>query len=121
MTAIDTQTETPGNGALPLTPAEKLWVFRKATGGFLLHYAKPDMTDDELTQALARGLGIFGGSGGPGELSVAYQGAGLKIWGGRSSPNIVTDSPLFESKTTLAMAREVYDIRDPTDRQMQLF
>jgi hypothetical protein len=51
-----------------LTRDEQEWAFRKATGGFVLRYMKPEMTDDELTEALARALGIFGGSGGPGQL-----------------------------------------------------
>lgn len=33
----------------------------------------------ELAEALAQELGTFGGRCGPGELSLTYQGAGLKI------------------------------------------
>jgi len=38
------------------------------------------MTDAELAHGLTQGLGIMGGSGGPDEISVAYQGASLRIW-----------------------------------------
>jgi hypothetical protein len=38
------------------------------------------MTDAELPHGLTQGLGIMRGSGGPDQISVAYQGAGLKIW-----------------------------------------
>jgi hypothetical protein len=38
------------------------------------------MTDAELAHGLTQGLGIMGGSGDSDEISVAYQGASLKIW-----------------------------------------
>lgn len=43
---------------------------------------------------------------------------GLKIWGSWQGINHVQDRPLFEGRATIAMAREVYGIRDPADRQM---
>lgn len=108
----------------PLTRSEREWVFRRATHGFegsaarwALHTGT-GLTDPELAEALRFELGIYGGSGGPGEISIAFQGAGLRIWGGFETPNTVTDAPLFEGAATIAMARETYGIRDPEDRQL---
>jgi hypothetical protein len=50
-----------------------------------------------------------------------YQGSGLKIWGGWEVINHVTAKPLFSGTRSIAMAREVYGIADPTDGQMDLF
>jgi len=61
------------------------------------------------------------GRGGPDCISVAYQGAGLKIWASWSYPNIVTDRPLFQGRATVSMAREIYRIPDPANRQQSLF
>lgn len=76
------------------------------------------LTDEQLAQALAKEIGIFAGSGGPGELSITYQGAGLKIWASCEIINHVTEPPEFEGCSTIAMAREVYGILDPLDRQL---
>jgi len=51
---------------------------------------------------------------------VTYQGNGLKIWadhcaGSRSRP------PILEGQATLRLAREVYGIADPEERQIGLF
>ena len=107
----------------PLTNAEKLVVFKLATQSFPKRYAeaiKVGMTDEELESALKQYLGIFGGSGGPNRLSVAFQGSGLKIWGGWHTINHVTEKPLFFGKKAIDMAREVYSITDREDRQYQL-
>lgn len=45
----------------------------------------------------------------------------LKIWASRSAPNIVTNTPVFEGRATIAMAREGYGIRGPAGRQLPLF
>jgi hypothetical protein len=66
-------------------------------------------------------FGSFGGSGGPGRPSIAFTGAGLRIWGGWHSVNHVTDKPLFAGMTTIAFARRVYTIADPDKKQMELF
>lgn len=107
-----------------LTHEEKLWVFRQATRSFAnsgtrwAERAARGMTDAELEEALLYELGIMGGRGGPGEPSIVYQGAGLKIWGSWQGISLAQDRPLFEGRATIAMAREVYGIRDPADRQM---
>lgn len=95
----------------PLTRSEREWVFRRATQGFegsAARWAPHTKTD----------LTVLGGSGGPGEISIAFPGAGLKIWGGWETPITVTDAPLFEGAATIAMARETYGVRNPDDRQL---
>lgn len=111
----------------PLTEADKLEGFIRATGGFSranerwVERAVSGLTDKELAEVLARELGILGGSGGPNRLSLTFQGTGLKIWISWETHNHVTMKPTFEGKTTIAMARLVYGIKDPADKQLALF
>lgn len=108
----------------PLSPADRLAVFKVATRSFperYEHQIETGMTDDELKTALEITLGVFGGSGGPDQLSITFQGAGLKIWGGWHVVNHVTEKPLFAGVQTMAMAREVYQMPDPDDRQLRLW
>lgn len=111
----------------PLTEADRRAGFLRATGGFSkaaerwAERAARGLADDELAEALAYELGIFGGSCGPGDLWLTFQGAGLKIWISWESHNHVTMRPTFAGKSTIAMARQVYGIRDPVDRQFDLF
>jgi hypothetical protein len=108
----------------PLSEADKEMIFRKATAGLPLRYAaaiETGMSDAELDTALKSVLGIFGGSGGPDQPSIAYAGSGLRIWGGWHTVNTVRDRPLFVGKQTIAMARRVYHIADPDDDQLHLF
>lgn len=107
-----------------LTEAERFDIFKTATRSFVRWYGDrfaAGMTDEELSEALEAALGIFGGSGGPGRPSIAFTGSGLRIWGGRHIVNHVTEKPLFAGKATIAMARRVYAIPDPGDRQLDLF
>jgi hypothetical protein len=111
----------------PLTDADKREGFLRATGGFSgaerrwAERAARGMTDAELAKALAFELGIFGGSCGPGELWLTYQGAGLKIWISWEVQNHVKTRPTFEGRSTITMARLVYGIKDPSNAQMSLF
>lgn len=111
----------------PLTEADRREGFMRATGGYSrsqerwTERAARGMTDAELAGALASALGIFGGSGGPGRLNLTFQGAGLKIWVSWNVHNHVAMKPTFEGKTTIAMARLVYGIKDPADKQLTLF
>jgi len=111
----------------PLTEADRLAGFLRATGGMSraadrwTERAAKGMTDTALAEALAYELGIFGGRGGPGELSLTYQGAGLKIWISWEVQNTHTTPPTFQGKATVAMARLVYGIKDPADAQLALF
>lgn len=107
----------------PLTRQDTEEVFRIATRGLAARHQlriTEGMTDVELTSALEEVLGIFGGSCAPGRLSVAHQASGLKIWGGWHIVNHHTEKPLFQGARTLAMARYLYDIKDPNDDQQSL-
>ena len=110
-----------------LSQDDKLYAFKKATNGFSQsdgrwrERAARGLTDEELKAALEFELGIYGGSGGPGEMSLAFRGAGLKIWADWNT--VVPDrdrKPIFQGAATIRMAREVYGIIDPTDAQMAL-
>lgn len=108
----------------PLAQTDKIEAFKRATSSLAHWYADEiiaGMTDEQLEDALTRALGIMGGSCGPDCISVSYQGAGLKIWASWTWPNIVTDRPIFQGRATIAMAREVYNIPDPSNRQQSLF
>lgn len=108
----------------PLSLIEREQVFRIATSALPRWYADQiaqGMTDEDLQAALAKVLGIFGGSGGPDRLCVSYQGAGLKIWGSRKTHNHCVTEPLFQGAQTVVMARCIYKIADPTDGQLGLF
>jgi len=78
------------------------------------------MSDSDLEQALCTSLGTFGGSSGPGELSITFKGSGLKIWASHDVHNHVTAKPVFEGTSTIQMAREVYAITNPADMQLPL-
>ncbi len=108
----------------PLTQADREEIFRIATTSFVRRYGDRfavGMTDNELAAALETALGIFGGSAGPGRLSVAFTGSGLRIWGGWHIVNHVTEKPLFAGSATIAMARTTYAIADPDNKQLDLF
>lgn len=110
--------------ARPLSQEDKEEAFRIATKALTRWYADEiaaGMSDQDLEAALNRVLGIWGGSCGPGRLDVVFQGSGLKIWAGWHIVNHVTEAPLFKGKATIAMARHVYGIKNPDDRQMSLF
>jgi hypothetical protein len=106
-----------------MTRADVEAAFRIATKALPIWYADQvaaGMTDEALETALERVLGIFGGSCGPGQLDVMHQGAGLKIWAGWHIVNHVTEAPIIRGQTVVAMAREVYGIPNPDDRQLPL-
>lgn len=110
----------------PLSEADKRAGFMRATGGFSgakarwAERAARGMSDAELAKALAYEIGIFGGSCGPGDLWITYQGAGMKLWISWEVHNHVTMKATFEGKATIAMARLVYGIKDPAERQLAL-
>ena len=110
-----------------LTEDDKRKGFLRATGGFSgakarwAERAARGLSDADLAEALAFELGIFGGSCGPDDLWLTFQGAGLKIWISWESQNHYTARPTFEGKTTIAMARIAYGVKDPAERQLALF
>jgi hypothetical protein len=109
--------------ARPLTNDDRLTAFRSATGSFVAWYAgqiEAGMTDPELEAALEVSFGIMGGSCGPGRMHVTYQGPGLRIWATWEITSHYGTRPIFAGHATVAMAREVYGIANPQDRQMRL-
>jgi hypothetical protein len=107
-----------------LTEADKIMIFKLTTASLPRRYGdaiRTGMSDEELSNALHSVLGIFGGSGGPGRPSISFAGSGLRIWGGWHNVNHVTEKPLFAGNATIAMARTVYKINDPGNRQLSLF
>jgi hypothetical protein len=61
------------------------------------------------------------GRSSPDGISLTYQGAGLKIWNSWEIENTHEQPPTFQGWATMAMAREVYRIKDPADSQLALF
>ena len=107
-----------------LSAEDHIEIFRIATRSLVRFYSAKfsnGMSDQELEVALKSSLGIFGGSCGPDRLSVSYQGAGLKIWGSWHIINYVEEAPIFSGRETIAMAREIYKIPNPNNKQMNLF
>jgi hypothetical protein len=109
----------------PLTREEMEHAFRRATAGFFggkhrwIERAAKGLTDEELAEALKCEIGIFGGEGGPGMLGISYQGSGLKIWADRGIGSL-RRKPILAGAATVAMARSVYGIKNPDDKQMSL-
>ena len=89
--------------------AKERWAERAASG----------QTDEQLMRALEYEFGAMGGCSRD-DIGVTYQSNGLKLWvdrciGSRSQP------PILEVQATLRLAREVYGIADPEERQGRLF
>ncbi len=78
------------------------------------------MTDPELEAALEVSFGIMGGSCGPSAMHVTYQGPGLRIWAAWEVTSHYGTKPVFAGHATVAMAKEVYGIANPQERQMRL-
>lgn len=119
--------QTPEPEPLIVGEAERIEGFRKATCGMAgaaarwQERAAKGMSDDDLTKALAFEIGTFGGSSSPDGISVTYQAAGLKIWISWEIVNTHQTEPVFQGNATVAMARALYSIPDPSNRQMALF
>jgi hypothetical protein len=111
---------------LVLTEEDKTHAFLKATGGMSgaarrwRERAAKGMGDEELAKALAFEMGQ-GGSGGPDCLSIDQNGSGLRIRASWETQNLHTAAPIFAGKATMAKARAVYGIRDPSEAQLTLF
>ena len=110
----------------PLSYDDKVYAFKRATGGFAKSHqrwadrAASGLNDEQLQEALKYEIGIFGGSCGPNQMDITYQGAGLKIWAGWSILNHHEAKPIFDEQSTIEMARLVYGISDPDDDQLSL-
>jgi hypothetical protein len=111
-----------------LTEHDKHQAFLCATRGFAnagtrwQERAARGLTDAELAAALEYELGIEGGASST-DSRPAYhmKGAGLQIWAGWEWPNPYENEPIFKGAATIAKAREVYGIADPSQRQLALF
>jgi len=113
------------DGPAPLTHADRVRALRLAAEsmeGASQRWAervRTGQTDEQLARALEYEFGALGGCARD-NIGVTYQGSGLKLWadrciGSRSQP------PFAEGKATLWLAREVYGIADPEERQLGLF
>lgn len=91
--------------------AKKRWQERAKTG----------LNDIDLSDAIRYELGIAGYSGCRDGLKVSYSGAGLKIWASWDGVNTYEQKPIFQGKQTIAMARLVFNIPNPEDKQISLF
>jgi hypothetical protein len=111
----------------PLTPDEKVWAFRKATNSVenapkrWTERVRTGLTDEQLAAAIKYELGEMGGYCGSDGVSVEYEGNGLKIWAAHGMPHRHTETPMCAGPATLRLAREVYGIADPEEKQMGLF
>ena len=83
--------------------------------------AKRGLNDIDLSEAVRYELGIEGYSGCRDSLKVWNRGAGLKIWASWDSINTYEQKPIFEGNQTIAIARHVFAIPNPDDKQMSLF
>ena len=79
------------------------------------------MSDEELSNALAiRPWHLWWQWRARSSIDFLHR-IGLRIWGGWHIVNHVTEKPLFQGKASIAMARLVYKISDPSNQQMELF
>jgi hypothetical protein len=92
--------------------SEKRWQERAATG----------VTDDHLEQALAYEMGEEGAGSSWGDIPAYYtKRAGLRIWLHWDFASPFGQKPAFKDAGTVAMARAVYGIGDPSKHQPDLF
>lgn len=114
-------------GQKPLTDKDKYRGFRRAVTSFSgaaerwQERASTGMTNADLHEALRQELGIAGGSGGRDSLRVSYEGSGLKVWVSWMSHNTYIDEPTFQGEQSARIAREIFNISDPDDNQLDLF
>lgn len=138
MSDITAETETEQTLVMPsreerrrrqvLTEQDKHMAFVRATRGFSAAVerwhtrAETGLNDEELAHALAYELGIEGGSSSTDRVPAYHvRGSGLQIWASWSSPNPYSDEPIYRGASTIAKAREVYGIHDPSEPQLALF
>ncbi len=112
----------------PLSQEDKLQAFRKATCSMegaadrWAQRAARGLTDDQLTEALRFEIGIFGGSSSYRDCpALTFQASGLKIWAAWEWPDHVNSKPIFQGRSTMDMARQIYGVRNPDNKQLALF
>jgi hypothetical protein len=111
-----------------LTEDDKHLAFVRATGGFSKAAERwraraiQGLNDAELAKALEYELGIEGGASATDNIPAYHvKGAGLQVWVSWDFPGIHQEKPAFKSAATIAKAREVYGIPDPSQPQLSLF
>ena len=112
----------------PLTPDEKLWAFRRATNAMSgsdrrwAERVRTGVTDEQLADALKYELGeVAGFYGHDNGVNVECEGNGQKIWASHGMPHRHTATPMCQGPATLRLAREIYGIADPDEKQGRLF
>lgn len=92
--------------------SEVRWQQRKETG----------LSDEELYEALRYELGTDGGSSGSDMMSIHYSSSNLRIWASWECCYPIEKKYLIcEGKKTVAMAREILGINDPSLDQLSMF
>lgn len=116
----------PQPAPLALSHEDRTYALSCATAGLPRVLARrgvslaEGLTDARLAEALSASMGEHGGCGGPDELSLAWCGAGLRIWASWDVPNTVRDTPVFQGTATVRAAREHWRISDPEEAQLVL-
>ena len=112
--------ETPS-----LTHDEKLWAFRRATNAMSgspqrwTERVRTGLNGERLADALKYELGeVAGFYGHDNGVNGGCEGNGQKIWASHGVPHRHTAEPMCQGKATLRLAREVYGIADPDEKQM---
>jgi hypothetical protein len=110
-----------------LTEAERERWFRRATSMMCgaddrwNERAERPMTNSELAEALRFEIHTEGGGGCRDTPDYWYNVSGLRVWVGWNV-NPCRDKPTWQGVATVAMARQVYDIRSGAESpQMSLF
>lgn len=117
----------PPPAPLALTHEDRAYALSRATAGLPRLLARrgvspgEGLNDARLTETLSSAMGAYGGCGGPDELSLAWCGAGLRIWASWDVPNTVQDAPVFQGTATVKAAREYWCIPDPDEVQLCLW
>lgn len=113
------------NISKPLTQNDKLAAFLLVVGAsrpIWIELAQTGAEDDELAITLERMIGIEGGTSARDHCPATwYRAAGLRIWASWEMVFPHRERPIFAGRTTIAMAREVFAIPDPSDDQLKLF
>ncbi len=108
----------------PVTLKDKVAALKAVTPRFFRdnqHRFEEGMSDVEIEHALKDQFGDFGSRGGPDQLHITQQAAGLKVWISWHIHNHIKEEPALVGTGTIAMAREVYGIINSDDGQMVLF
>lgn len=111
-----------------LTLEDKINAFKSAVHGFSgsrerwAQRSGAHMSNADLEDVLRYELGIAGGSSAYGDTPcIHFQRSGLKIWASWESFIPQSTIPIFQGKSTIQMARQIFDIKEFGDTQLPLF